>query len=105
MKLDNSGFEVGTIPHTCAEFVRGCYREALGLKAEIYVCQASDGALATLERRGPVLVGDVQREDTRAIAGAFTPLPGGAGPLTIVMLMSNTIQATRLRRGSRNQAQ
>jgi methylenetetrahydrofolate dehydrogenase (NADP+) / methenyltetrahydrofolate cyclohydrolase len=57
------------------------------------------GPLATLAKRGGVLVGDVQPEDARAIAGAFTPVPGGVGPLTIVMLMSNTIQAARLRRG------
>jgi methylenetetrahydrofolate dehydrogenase (NADP+)/methenyltetrahydrofolate cyclohydrolase len=55
--------------------------------------------LATLQKRGSVLIGDVQPEDARAIAGAFTPVPGGVGPLTIVMLMSNTIQAARLRRG------
>ena len=54
--------------------------------------------LATLAKRGAVLVGDVQPEDARAIAGAFTPVPGGVGPLTIVMLMSNTIQAARRRR-------
>ncbi len=58
------------------------------------------GPLATLEKRGSVLVGDVQPEDARAVAGAFTPVPGGVGPLTIVMLMSNTIQAARLRRGN-----
>ena len=57
--------------------------------------------LATLQRRGEVLVGDVQPEDARAIAGAFTPVPGGVGLLTIIMLMSNTIQAARLRRGLR----
>ena len=57
------------------------------------------GPLATLQKRGSVLVGDVQPEDARAIAGAFTPVPGGVGPLTIVMLMSNTIQAARMRRG------
>ena len=57
------------------------------------------GPLATLQKRGSVLVGDVQPEDARAIAGAFTPVPGGVGPLTIVMLMANTIQAARLRRG------
>ena len=56
------------------------------------------GPLATLAKRGSVLVGDVQPEDARAIAGAFTPVPGGVGPLTIVMLMSNTIQAARMRR-------
>jgi len=57
------------------------------------------GPLATLHKRGAVLVGDVQPEDARALARAFTPVPGGVGPLTIVMLMSNTIQAARLRRG------
>jgi methylenetetrahydrofolate dehydrogenase (NADP+)/methenyltetrahydrofolate cyclohydrolase len=57
------------------------------------------GPMATLQRRGEVLVGDVQPEDARAIAGAFTPVPGGVGLLTIIMLMSNTIQAARLRRG------
>jgi methylenetetrahydrofolate dehydrogenase (NADP+)/methenyltetrahydrofolate cyclohydrolase len=59
------------------------------------------GPLATLQKRGAVLVGDVQPEDARAVAGAFTPVPGGVGILTIVMLMSNTIQAARMRRGSR----
>ena len=54
--------------------------------------------LATLQKRGAVLVGDVQPEDARAIAGAFTPVPGGVGPLTIVMLMANTIRSARLRR-------
>ncbi len=59
------------------------------------------GPLETLQKKGSVLVGDVQPEDVREKAGAFTPVPGGVGPLTIVMLMSNTIQAAHLRRGSR----
>jgi methylenetetrahydrofolate dehydrogenase (NADP+)/methenyltetrahydrofolate cyclohydrolase len=57
--------------------------------------------LATLKKKGSVLVGDVQPEDAMEKAGAFTPVPGGVGPLTIIMLMSNTIQAARLRRGAR----
>jgi methylenetetrahydrofolate dehydrogenase (NADP+)/methenyltetrahydrofolate cyclohydrolase len=44
-----------------------------------------------------VLVGDVH-PDVVNIAGAFTPVPGGAGPLTIAMLMSNTVKAARERR-------
>jgi methylenetetrahydrofolate dehydrogenase (NADP+) / methenyltetrahydrofolate cyclohydrolase len=56
-------------------------------------------ALAKLESKGSVLVGDVQPEDARDIAGAYTPVPGGVGPLTIAMLMSNTVRAARLRRG------
>ncbi len=61
------------------------------------------GPLATLAKRGAVLVGDVQPEDAREVAGAFTPVPGGVGPLTIVMLMSNTIKAARWRRGAKSQ--
>jgi len=56
-------------------------------------------ALATLARRGEVLVGDVQPEDAREVAGALTPVPGGVGLLTIIMLMANTIQAARRRAG------
>jgi len=56
-------------------------------------------ALAKLESKGSVLVGDVQPEDVREIAGAYTPVPGGVGPLTIAMLMANTVRAARLRRG------
>jgi methylenetetrahydrofolate dehydrogenase (NADP+)/methenyltetrahydrofolate cyclohydrolase len=34
-----------------------------------------------------------------AVAGAYTPVPGGVGPLTIAMLMANTVRAAKLRRG------
>lgn len=47
--------------------------------------------------QGSALVGDVHPEVAH-VAGALTPVPGGVGPLTIAMLMSNTIQAARLRR-------
>jgi methylenetetrahydrofolate dehydrogenase (NADP+)/methenyltetrahydrofolate cyclohydrolase len=49
--------------------------------------------------KGSVLVGDVHPEVVN-VAGAFTPVPGGVGPLTIAMLMSNTVKAARMRRGS-----
>jgi methylenetetrahydrofolate dehydrogenase (NADP+) / methenyltetrahydrofolate cyclohydrolase len=54
--------------------------------------------LAQLESKGSVVVGDVQPEDVRHKAGAFTPVPGGVGPLTIAMLMSNTVAAAQIRR-------
>ena len=57
--------------------------------------------LEKLRAKGSILVGDVQPEDVREKAGAFTPVPGGVGPLTIAMLMSNTVQAAKLRRGMR----
>jgi len=56
------------------------------------------GPLRQLESKGSVLVGDVQPEDVKEIAGAYTPVPGGIGPLTIAMLMSNTVRAARTRR-------
>jgi methylenetetrahydrofolate dehydrogenase (NADP+)/methenyltetrahydrofolate cyclohydrolase len=49
--------------------------------------------------KGSVLVGDVH-PDAAEVAGAITPVPGGVGPLTIAMLMSNTVRAARLRRGA-----
>jgi methylenetetrahydrofolate dehydrogenase (NADP+)/methenyltetrahydrofolate cyclohydrolase len=50
--------------------------------------------------RGSVLVGDVHPQ-VAEVAGAYTPVPGGVGPLTIAMLMSNTVKAAKMRRGSR----
>jgi methylenetetrahydrofolate dehydrogenase (NADP+)/methenyltetrahydrofolate cyclohydrolase len=52
----------------------------------------------TFTEKGSVLVGDVHPEVTE-VAGKLTPVPGGVGPLTIAMLMSNTVRAAKLRRG------
>jgi methylenetetrahydrofolate dehydrogenase (NADP+)/methenyltetrahydrofolate cyclohydrolase len=49
------------------------------------------------EKRGSTLVGDVDPAAFR-ISGAYTPVPGGVGALTIAMLMSNTVKAAKLRR-------
>jgi methylenetetrahydrofolate dehydrogenase (NADP+) / methenyltetrahydrofolate cyclohydrolase len=43
------------------------------------------------------LVGDVDFEAAREVAGAITPVPGGVGPMTIAMLLVNTVQAARAR--------
>jgi methylenetetrahydrofolate dehydrogenase (NADP+) / methenyltetrahydrofolate cyclohydrolase len=53
----------------------------------------SPEALAKLERTGSVLVGDVDPLDVRELASAYTPVPGGVGPLTVAMLMANTVSA------------
>ncbi|MGC1129099.1 MAG: bifunctional 5,10-methylenetetrahydrofolate dehydrogenase/5,10-methenyltetrahydrofolate cyclohydrolase, partial [Candidatus Acidiferrales bacterium] len=54
--------------------------------------------LESFRAKGSVLVGDVH-PDVIQTAGAFTPVPGGVGPLTIAMLMSNTVRAARMRHG------
>ena len=53
---------------------------------------------AALEEKGRVLVGDVDYEDVETVAGWITPVPGGVGPLTVAMLLKNTLLAARLRR-------
>ncbi len=53
--------------------------------------------LAEFDRKGSLLVGDVHPGDVARCAGAYTPVPGGVGPLTIAMLMVNTIQAAEQR--------
>ena len=45
--------------------------------------------------KGERLVGDVDFEEVKEIAGAITPVPGGVGPMTIAMLLSNTVKATK----------
>ncbi|MCZ2077834.1 MAG: bifunctional methylenetetrahydrofolate dehydrogenase/methenyltetrahydrofolate cyclohydrolase FolD [Bryobacterales bacterium] len=55
--------------------------------------------LAEFDRKGAVLTGDVHPGDVARTAGAYTPVPGGVGPLTIAMLMVNTIDAAERRRG------
>jgi methylenetetrahydrofolate dehydrogenase (NADP+)/methenyltetrahydrofolate cyclohydrolase len=46
-----------------------------------------------------ILVGDVDFEAVKEKASAITPVPGGVGPMTITMLMKNTIQAARIAAG------
>ena len=52
---------------------------------------------ATFLKRGSTIVGDVHPKAFE-LAGAYTPVPGGVGPLTIAMLMANTVRAAQMRR-------
>lgn len=49
------------------------------------------GRLEVFNRRGDTVVGDVHPLDVQKVASAYTPVPGGVGPLTIAMLMENTV--------------
>jgi methylenetetrahydrofolate dehydrogenase (NADP+) / methenyltetrahydrofolate cyclohydrolase len=57
---------------------------------------AGHSRLKSFQAKGSVLVGDVHPE-VADVAGALTPVPGGVGPLTITMLMTNTLRAARAR--------
>ena len=52
----------------------------------------------TFAKRGSTIVGDIDPH-AYEVAGAYTPVPGGVGPLTIAMLMANTVRAAKMRRG------
>lgn len=67
-------------------------------RAEAARLTANDpGRLAGFDKRGSIVVGDVHPADMARLASAYTPVPGGVGPLTIAMLMSNTLEAAERR--------
>jgi methylenetetrahydrofolate dehydrogenase (NADP+)/methenyltetrahydrofolate cyclohydrolase len=53
---------------------------------------------AAFDRNGYTLIGDVNPREAAEVAGYLTPVPGGVGPLTIAMLMKNTLSAMKARR-------
>ena len=55
--------------------------------------------LKAIAKRGATLIGDVHPAEVSRVAGALTPVPGGVGPLTVAMLMRNTLEAAKRRRG------
>jgi methylenetetrahydrofolate dehydrogenase (NADP+)/methenyltetrahydrofolate cyclohydrolase len=57
---------------------------------------AESPRLADFDRRGSIVVGDVH-PGVAEVAGALTPVPGGVGPLTIAMLLRNTVTAAEVR--------
>lgn len=61
------------------------------------ILRGDEARLAKFRQNGSVLVGDVHPGDMAEISSAYTPVPGGVGPLTIAMLMSNTVRSAELR--------
>ena len=66
--------------------------------ARIFADEEQPKRLAALAKRGSTLVGDVEPRTVAARAAWLTPVPGGVGPLTIAMLMKNTLRAAEMRR-------
>ena len=71
-----------------ARFVRGDWIKPGAAVLDVGINRTDDG-----------LVGDVHFEEANGVAGLLTPVPGGIGPLTIAMLLVNTLEAYRLQRG------
>jgi methylenetetrahydrofolate dehydrogenase (NADP+)/methenyltetrahydrofolate cyclohydrolase len=53
--------------------------------------------LASFDKKGSLLIGDVDPVDVADVAAAYSPVPGGVGPLTIAMLMANTVASAERR--------
>ena len=69
-------------------------------RAEVQRLFGNDEArMKDFDKRGYVWVGDVDELAVKEAASMITPVPGGVGPMTIAMLMKNTVKAARLRRG------
>jgi len=75
------------------EMVRGDW-----IKAGATVIDVGINRLPSADGKGR-LVGDVAYDEASAVAGAITPVPGGVGPMTIAMLMRNTLVAAHRRAG------
>jgi methylenetetrahydrofolate dehydrogenase (NADP+)/methenyltetrahydrofolate cyclohydrolase len=73
------------------EFVTGDMVKPGAVVIDVGVNRVDDPSL----KKGYRLVGDVKFEQARQVAEAITPVPGGVGPMTITMLLYNTVQAAR----------
>ena len=78
-----------------AEMVRGSWLKPGCLVFDVGINRVADpaGGLGKAGQPKTRLVGDVAFDEARAVARAITPVPGGAGPMTIAMLMANTCAA------------
>jgi methylenetetrahydrofolate dehydrogenase (NADP+) / methenyltetrahydrofolate cyclohydrolase len=74
-----------------AEFVKADHIRQAAVVIDVGINRVEDAAI----ERGYRLVGDVTFDEVSKKASAITPVPGGVGPMTIAMLMSNTVKAAR----------
>ncbi|MDK1080377.1 MAG: bifunctional methylenetetrahydrofolate dehydrogenase/methenyltetrahydrofolate cyclohydrolase FolD [Anaerolineae bacterium] len=74
------------------EFVRGDWIKPGAAVIDVGINEMPDSS----KKRGYRLVGDVNFEEAKEVAGHITPVPGGVGPMTIAMLMANTLHAAEI---------
>jgi methylenetetrahydrofolate dehydrogenase (NADP+)/methenyltetrahydrofolate cyclohydrolase len=81
------------------EMIRGGWIKPGALVIDVGINRVPAEGLNAAGQPKTRLVGDVALEEALEVAGAITPVPGGVGPMTIAMLMSNTLRAARLAQG------
>jgi methylenetetrahydrofolate dehydrogenase (NADP+)/methenyltetrahydrofolate cyclohydrolase len=95
-----------------AAFIRGEHIKPGAVVIDVGMNKITDEAAATelfgdeaekrrqtIAKRGYTLIGDAHPAEAASVAGHLTPVPGGVGPLTVAMLMRNTVDAAKRRRG------
>lgn len=75
-----------------AEMVRGDWVKPGAVVIDVGINRIDDPS----HPKGSRLVGDVCYDEVKEVAGAITPVPGGVGPMTIAMLMQNTVRAAQM---------
>jgi methylenetetrahydrofolate dehydrogenase (NADP+)/methenyltetrahydrofolate cyclohydrolase/formyltetrahydrofolate synthetase len=75
------------------EFVRGSWVKPGVVVIDVGINRVEDPS----KEKGYRLTGDVAFNEALEVAGAITPVPGGVGPMTIAMLLKNTLRAAELR--------
>ena len=75
-----------------AEMVRGDWIKPGAVVIDVGINRVED----TSKPRGYRLVGDVAFDEAKEVAGWITPVPGGVGPMTIAMLLQNTLKAAKM---------
>jgi len=78
------------------EMIRGDWIKLGALVIDVGINRIAAEGLNAAGQPKTRLVGDVALEEALDVAGAITPVPGGVGPMTIAMLMANTLRAARL---------
>ena len=74
------------------EFVRGSMIKPGAVVVDVGINRVQDASAP----KGYKVVGDVCFDEVKEVASAITPVPGGVGPMTIAMLMRNTVKAAQL---------
>ena len=77
------------------EMVRGDWVKTGAVVIDVGINRVDDPT----RERGYRLVGDVCFDEVKEVAGAITPVPGGVGPMTIAMLLANTVRAAKYQQG------
>ena len=78
------------------EMIRGDWIKPGALVIDVGINRVAGEGLNASGQPKTRLVGDVALKEALGVAGAITPVPGGVGPMTIAMLMANTLRAAKL---------